>query len=81
MDTSVTAADKRIWGIPSGTRLTCTKSLVMEDDGSVAFTTGNSYTVVSMHPIADPAYILLVDDQGESHKLNGDHVAEYFCRN
>lgn len=80
MDKSVTAADKLIWGIPSGARLTCKKSLVMEGDGITAFTAGEIYTDVSMHPIAEPAFIRMVDDQGESHQLNGDHVAEYFNR-
>lgn len=81
MDRSVTDADKRIWDIPSGTLLTCAKSLVMECNGLVAFTVGKTYEVVSMHPIAEPAFIRMLNDHSESHRLDGADVAEYFGRN
>lgn len=80
MPATVTEADKLIWGIPSGTLLTCAKSVAMKDDGTIAFTAGKKYAVVSMHPIAEPAFVSLLDDQGVSHKMTGDHVAEYFNR-
>ncbi len=50
----------------------------MEDDKTCAFAAGKAYRVKSMHPIAEPAYVIVVDDQGRDHKLNGEHVREYF---
>jgi hypothetical protein len=75
---NVTAADKRVWGTSSGMQLTCIKHLVMTDSGEQAFTEGKNYKVLSMHPIAVPAYVRVIDDQGDSHTLNGDHLREYF---
>lgn len=75
----ITADDKLIWGTPSGTVLTCKKS-VMVDDQEIAFTEGKQYVVDSMHPIAEPAYVRLTDDQGDSHKMAGEHIREFFSR-
>lgn len=70
--------DKVIWGIPTGTRLTCIRSVVMTDDQTEAFTAGQVYRVQSMHPIADPAYVRLTNNQGESHKMAGEHIRQFF---
>ena len=72
------ADDKLIWSLGTGTPLLATKDLIMEDDHQRAFTAGNTYRVKSMHPIANPAYVVVVDDQGDNHRLNAEHVREYF---
>lgn len=72
------ANDRLIWGLGTGSALLASKDLVMEDDQQRAFTAGTTYRVKSMHPIAEPAYVIVVDDQGEDHKLNAEHVREYF---
>lgn len=76
----VSADDKLIWALPAGSRLTCTKSVVMTDDQSEAFTAGREYVVDSMHPIAEPAYIRLRNNQGESHKMYAEHIRQFFAR-
>lgn len=76
----ITADDKLIWSLGTGRLLTATKDLVMEDDKERAFTAGKAYRVKSMHPIADPAYVILVDDQGADHKMAGEHIREFFGR-
>lgn len=74
----ITADDKLIWALPTGSHLTCTKSVVMTDDQSEAFTAGQVYVVESMHPIAEPSYIRLTNNQGESHKMAGEHIRQFF---
>lgn len=76
----ITADDQLIWRIPTGTRLTCTKSVVMTEDQTEAFTAGQVYVVESMHPIAEPAYLRLTNNQGESHKIAGEHLHQFFNR-
>lgn len=76
----ISADDKVIWGMPTGTRLTCVKSVVMTDDQIEAFTAGQVYLVESMHPIAEPAYVRLTNNQGESHKMAGEHIHQFFSR-
>jgi hypothetical protein len=78
--TEVSAADKRVWDCSTGTRLKCFKNLVMEESGEQAFTQGQNYRVESMHPIATPSYVRVIDDQGVSHLLEGEHLREYFGR-
>lgn len=74
----ITADDKLIWELSNGARLTCTKSVVMTDDQSEAFTAGQVYVVDSIHPIAEPAYVRLTNNQGESHKMAGEHIRQFF---
>jgi len=78
--TKITSDDKLIWDTPAGMTLTCVESVVMEDNQEVAFTKGREYSVQSMHPIAEPAYIRLTNDQGEPHKMAGEHIRRYFRR-
>lgn len=78
MTDRISADDKLIWGLPTGWALTALKDLVMEDTQERAFTAGNFYRVKSMHPIAEPAFVVLVDDQGHDHKLHGSHIREFF---
>jgi hypothetical protein len=78
--TEVSVADKLVWDCSTGTRLKCIKNLVMEGSGEQAFTQGQTYRVESMHPIAIPAYVMVIDDQGEVHTLEGDDLREYFGR-
>jgi hypothetical protein len=75
----ITADDKLIWDLPTGARLTCIRSVVMADDQIEAFTVGRVYLVASMHPIAEPAYVRLTNNQGESHKMAGEHIRQFFC--
>lgn len=70
--------DELIWGLSSGTRLTCTQSVVMTDDQTEAFTAGQDYLVDSMHPIADPPIVRLTNNQGESHEMSGEHIRQFF---
>lgn len=74
----ISADDKLIWSLNTGALLRAAKDLVMADDGERAFTAGVAYRVKSMHPIANPAYVILVNDQGHDHKLYGEHVRQYF---
>lgn len=79
--TSISQDDRLIWDTPVGTVLTCIRSVVMVDgEREVAFTEGRKYTVKAMNPIADPAYIELINDQGGPHKMEGEHVRKYFKR-
>lgn len=77
---SVSDADKRVWDCSEGTRLRCIKNLVMDESREQAFTQGQSYSVVSMHALAKPAFVRVIDDQGESHILDGQNLREYFAR-
>ena len=77
-DMEITADDKLIWSLGAGRLLTATKDLVMEDTNERSFTAGKTYRVKSMHPIAEPAYVVLVDDQGADHKMEGEHIREFF---
>ena len=74
----ISTDDKLIWSLTTGMLLAATKDLVMEDNKERAFTSGKRYRVKSMHPIADPSYVILVDDQGEDHKMTGEHIREFF---
>ena len=74
----ITANDKLIWGLGTGRLLTATKDLRMEGTGERAFAAGKTYRVKSMHPIAEPAYVVLVNDQGDDHKMAGEHIREFF---
>ena len=76
--TEITALDRLIWNIPTGSRLLCIKSVVMEDDQVEAFTAGQPYVVVSMHPIAEPSYVRLTNNQGQTHKMAGEHIRQFF---
>lgn len=74
----ITADDKLIWSLGTGRLMKATKDLVMEDTYERSFTAGKTYRVKSMHPIAEPAYVVLVDDQGHDHKMAGEHIREFF---
>ncbi|MGV5287504.1 hypothetical protein ACV4WX_32320, partial [Pseudomonas aeruginosa] len=66
---SITEDDKTVWDTPSGYVLTCNKTLCMEETQVQVFTEGKRYRVESMHPIAIPAFVKVIDDQGELHML------------
>lgn len=76
--TDISADDQLIWDIQIGEKLTCVKSVVMEDDGTEAFTAGRTYVVDSIHPIAEPSFVRLTNNQGESHKMAGEHIRKWF---
>lgn len=69
-----------IWSIEVGDELLCKQDLVMQDDGERAFTAGRRYFVQSKHPIANPPYIELVDDQGDPHGIDGADLLRFFSR-
>lgn len=69
-----TEDDHLVWSIPSGAVLTCYRDLVMIADGEVAFASGRTYKVESMHPIALPPYVRLKNDQGQLHTLWAQHL-------
>lgn len=71
--------DKLIWDLPTGTVLLAKKDMRMKDGGEQVFTAGKAYPVASMHPVAVPAYVVVNNDHGETHKLNAEHVREYFA--
>lgn len=74
------ADDELVWGFTSGSMLTAVRDLVMEDSGERAFTSGQSYRVDSMHPLAHPAFVRVKDDQGVSHQLRAEDLRTYFGR-
>ncbi len=74
------ADDQLVWSIPSGAVLSCCDDLVMEGSGEVAFSRGVSYRVVSMHPIADPPFVMLINDQRQRHRLQACDLRQYFGR-
>jgi hypothetical protein len=80
MNGDITEDDKLIWALNTGMHITCEKDMVMEDTGAVAFKAGVTYLVTSMHPIAVPAFIVVTNDQGETHRLEGSHVRSCFKR-
>ena len=71
-------SDELIWSLEAGSRIRCNRDLVMDDGGERAFTAGATYAVQSMHPIADPPFVTLVNDLGQHHRLWGVHVRDYF---
>ena len=74
------ADDELVWSIPSGSVLTCSRDLVMEATGEVAYTASRSYKVESMHPIADPPFVRTLDNQGQPHALRAADLRDYFGR-
>ncbi|WP_234265215.1 hypothetical protein [Hydrogenophaga sp. NFH-34] len=52
--------------------------MVMEDGGEITFTAGQIYKVESMHPIANPPFVRLKNDQGHIHILWAEHLRTYF---
>ena len=70
--------DQLIWSLNSGDVLMATRDLLMEGSGERAFTEGKTYVVVSMHPIADPPRVRVIDDQGKLHWLYGEHLRRSF---
>lgn len=70
--------DVLVWSMQAGSILTCTRDLVMEGSGEIAFTAGVSYAVNTVHPIAEPAFLRLLDNQGVSHALQASDLREYF---
>lgn len=70
--------DTRIWALAAGSVLAATRDLIMEDGGERAYTSGQTYVVSSMHPVADPPFVVALDDQGLPHRLAGEDVAKYF---
>lgn len=74
------ADDELVWGLTSGSMLTATTDMLMEDSGDRAFTAGQSYRVDSMHPLAHPPFVRVKDDQGVSHRLHAGDIRTYFGR-
>lgn len=72
--------DKLIWGTPVGTLLLCLRDLVMDATNEVAFRAGHAYRVTSMHPIAEPPFVKLMDEQGQIHRLEAQDIREFFGR-
>lgn len=72
--------DELIWSLGSGSRITATKDLIMVDTDERAFTAGITYTVSTMHPIAEPAYVVVIDDQRQAHRLEAADIREFFDR-
>lgn len=52
--------------------------MIMESNGDIAFEAGQLYRVSSMHPLADPPYIKVIDEQGCGHRLEANDVRNYF---
>lgn len=72
------ADDMLIWSLNAGTTLQAKKDMFMEDDEEHVFTQGKRYYVESMHPIAEPAYVVVKNDHSERHRFYADHIREYF---
>lgn len=70
--------DELVWSLQRGATLQCSRDLVMEGTGEVAFSAGRTYRVESMHPIADPPFVKTIDNQGELHRLGADDLRHFF---
>ena len=79
---TVTKDDQLVWDTPTGTVLfaTETKHMEGEEDRPPVFTRGRAYRVESMHPIAVPAFVRVIDDHGSNHSLYGEHIRAWFAR-
>lgn len=80
-DLDITDNDRLIWSINHGDLLTATKDLLMRETGERSFTAGKTYRVKSMHPLAETPYVILINDQGEDHRMEGRHVRWFFGGN
>ena len=77
---AVTDEDHFIWGMPSGTPLVCIDDMLEDGVGDRLFTAGGHYSVTSMHPIAVPAYVQVVNDLGVPLVLDGKQLKKHFER-
>lgn len=79
---TISRDDRLVWDTPTGATLFATRTLHMdgEEDRAPVFTKGRAYRVVSMHPIACPAFVKVIDDQGTEHILEGEHIRAWFSR-
>lgn len=80
MNATISRVDKLVWSLKAGAVLTARQTLRMEDnaDGAPVFVEGNTYSVRSVHPIATPAFVTVLDEHGEKHTLMGNHVRDWF---
>lgn len=76
----VSANDRLVWDTHTGTLLVAKESVHMEDTGEKVFTAGTVYRVQSMHPIATPTFVILLNDQGQPHQMRGEHLRQWFKR-
>lgn len=80
------ARPTKVWDCSSGTKLRCMQDVHMERDerygfgGEKVFTAGQCYEVQSMHPVADPPFVQLLNDQGEPHLMEDADLRAYFSR-
>lgn len=72
------ADDHLVWGLHTGRTIKASRDLVMEGSGERTFTTGKTYLIESMHPIAEPPFVRVKNDQGESHALTAEDLRTYF---
>ena len=79
---TISRDDLLVWDTPTGATLFATRTLHMEGmkSGEIAFTEGRGYRVTSMHPIALPAFVKVIDDRGSEHELEGKHIRAWFSR-
>lgn len=77
---AISLEDQIVWAAESGTVLTAVKDLCMAECNTRSFTAGKRYEVLSMHPIAEPSYVKVKNDQGEFHFLQGKDLREFFGR-
>lgn len=78
--TQVDVHNLSIRDFPVGTRLKCSRTLVMTFDDSEAFTAGREYVVGSIHVADEPAHVRLINNQGASHRMQLEHLTRYFSR-
>lgn len=73
--------DQLVWSMTAGTKLRAVQDVVMEDPAGVrAFTGGLTYSVETMHPVANPPFVTLRNDQHQQHRMNAEHLKKWFCR-
>jgi hypothetical protein len=83
MSAAATADMRAVWDTPAGSVLVAKTTLYMEGDAEdrpAVITAGKAYRVTSMHPIADPPFVKLIDDHGTEHTFHGDHLRAWFNR-
>jgi hypothetical protein len=74
------ATDRAVWDLEPGSILVATQTLHQDHDPAEPrrFTAGQGYAVKSVHPLADPPAVKVINDQGQDNWLTGEHILAWF---
>lgn len=70
--------DQLVWSLHTGRKITASRDLLMEGSGERTFTNGKTYVIESMHPIVEPPFVRVRNDQGDIHALTAEDLRNYF---